>query len=289
MNELALNQNSQPPAIITLTTDFGTRDGFVGAMKGVILSINPRAVIVDISHDIAPQQIAQGAFVLASAAPYFPARTIHVAVVDPGVGSARRPIALQIGETFFVAPDNGVLTLVCAKLKTPSPTLALPVENQESELGAVHLNRAEFWLPRVSRTFHGRDIFAPVAAHLSLGVPLAALGDPIHAWAQLALAEPYRAGDQICGQVIYVDRFGNAVTNIGEVLLAGLERGRVGVRVAGRVLRGIAPTYVAVAPGEPLALVSSAEQVEIAVRDGSAADALGIRVGDAVTLSPGEC
>ena len=151
--------------IITLTTDFGTRDGFVGVMKGVILNINPHANIVDITHDIAPQNIEQGAFLFANAVKYFPANVIHVVVVDPGVGSARRPIAVQLGKTFFVAPDNGVLSRI-------TDHASLPIR-------VVHLTNPAYWLPRVSATFHGRDIFAPVAAHLSLGVPLDALGEPI--------------------------------------------------------------------------------------------------------------
>jgi len=258
--------------IITLTTDFGLSDGFVGVMKGVILGINPQATIVDITHDIAPQNVEQGAFLFANAVKYFPASAIHVVVVDPGVGSARRPIALQAGETFFVAPDNGILSLA----------VSYPL----SVIRCVHLNKPEYWLPRVSNTFHGRDIFAPVAAHLSLGVPLEAMGEPIADWVRLSwcTTASWRAGDEIVGRVIHIDRFGNIITNIGEEMLAGMDRARMVVKVGGRTLRGIKPTYSAAAPGEAIALISSSWQVEVAVREGNAAQTLGVRFGDKVIL-----
>ncbi len=259
--------------IITLTTDFGTRDGFVGVMKGVILSINPQAVIVDITHDIAPQNIEQGAFLFANAARYFPANAIHVVVVDPGVGSARRAIAMQIGETFFVAPDNGVLTYA--------------TRNTQHDIRVVHLTNSKYWLPRVSATFHGRDIFAPVAAHLSLGVPLDALGEPMDDWVKLsACANAARLGEEVVGRVVHIDRFGNAITNIGEELLAGMDRARVVVRVGAHALRGIKATYASAAPGEAVALISSSWHVEIAVRDGNAAQKLGLQIGDEIVVSP---
>ena len=262
--------------IITLTTDFGTRDGFVGVMKGVILRINPQATLVDITHDIAPQDIEQGAFLAANAVKYFPADAIHVVVVDPGVGSARRPIAMQLGETFFVAPDNGVLTQAVANCQ-------LSIVN--SKIRVVHLNNPAYWLPRVSATFHGRDIFAPVAAHLSLGVPLDALGEPIDDWVKLSsCANALRLGEEIVGRVVHIDRFGNAITNIGEELLAGMDRARVVVRIGAHALRGIKPTYAAATSGEAVALISSSWQIEIAVRDGNAAQTLGIRIGDEVII-----
>jgi S-adenosylmethionine hydrolase len=260
------------PRLITLTTDFGTRDAFVGVMKGVILRLNPDAILVDITHDIAPQNVAHAAFVLASAAPYFPPNTIHLVVVDPGVGSARRALAAQVGETFFVAPDNGVLSLVLP----PSSSV-------------IHLTNPAYWLPRVSTTFHGRDIFAPVAAHLSLGVPLAALGTPIDDWVQLPQTRATRHGDIITGRVVYIDRFGNALTNIGEELLEGLERARLVVRVGAQTLHGIHTTYADVSPGDALALVSSTFHIEIAVREGNAAQTLGIHIGDEVRIESAIC
>ena len=146
--------------LITLTTDFGLTDGFVGVMKGVILSIHPEAQCIDISHDVPRQNIQQGAFVLANSVPYFPADAIHLCVVDPGVGSARRAIAVEAGETVFVGPDNGVLSLAIGALRAKSPG---------AQVRAFHLNNSRYWLPRVSTTFHGRDVFSPCAAHLSHG------------------------------------------------------------------------------------------------------------------------
>ena len=278
--------------IITLTTDFGTRDGFVGVMKGVILRVNPQATIVDITHDIAPQNIEQGAFLFANALNYFPANAIHVVVVDPGVGGARRPIALQLGETFFVAPDNGVLSLAIGDWRKEIRDWRLetlresPISNLQSLPRVVHLTNPAYWLPRVSVTFHGRDIFAPVAAHLSLGVPLDALGEPMDDWVKLsACVRAARLGEAIIGRVAHIDRFGNAITNIGEEMLAGMDRARAVVRIGAHALRGIKPTYSSAASGEALALISSSWQVEIAVRDGNAAQTLGIRLGDEVVLA----
>ena len=262
--------------IITLTTDFGLTDGFVGMIKGVILNIHPAVTLVDITHDIAPQNIEQGAFLFANAVRYFPANAIHVVVVDPGVGSARRPIAMQIGETLFVAPDNGVLTFAIQKLTS---------ENPESEIRAVHLNRPEYWLPRVSHTFHARDIFSPVAAHLSLGVPLEALGDPIDDWARLSVsATATRSGDEITGQVIHIDHFGNIVTNIGEEILDGLDHAKMVIRIGNRIIRGIKLTYADGERDEVMALVSSSWHLELAVPNGNAAKSLGTRIGDVLKV-----
>ncbi len=261
--------------IITLTTDFGAGDGFVGMMKGVILSINPRAVIVDITHDLAPHHIEQGAFLFANAARYFPPRAIHVVVVDPGVGSARRPLAMQLGETLFVAPDNGVLTHAIDHWRL---SVAHP------KIRAVRLANPAYFLPRISNTFHGRDLFAPVAAHLSLGVPLDALGTPLDDWVELERVAARRLGERIIGRVAHIDHFGNIVTNIEEEMLAGLDRARLVIRIGKRALRGIQTTYASAAPGDTLALISSSWHLEIAVREGNAAQSLGIRLGDAVVV-----
>lgn len=262
--------------IITLTTDFGLRDGFVGAMKGVILNINPQATLVDISHDIAPQNVEQGAFLFANAARFFPANTIHVVVVDPGVGSARRPIAMQIGETIMVAPDNGVLTQASLKLQVSS-------QNPQPQISVVHLNRPEYWLATISRTFHGRDIFAPVAAHLSLGVPIEKMGEPIDDWVRLEIATAARNVDgTIVGKVMHIDHFGNLITNVPAEMLGELNEARI---ETGRfVLSGIRQTYAEAKPGEPLVLVSSSGNLEIAMRDGNAAVTLGIKTGDQVLV-----
>lgn len=257
--------------IITLTTDFGLSDGFVGVMKGVILSINPDVTIVDITHDIAPQNVEQGAFVFANSYKYFPSNTIHVIVVDPGVGSTRRAIALDADEMIFVAPDNGVLSLA--------------IRHPLSAVRAVHLNRPEYWRPHVSNTFHGRDIFAAVAAHLSLGVPLESLGDPIVDWVKLSsCTTAMRTGNEIVGRVVHIDRFGNIVMNIDEEMLKGMDRTRITVTIRGKILHGVRSTYAAVERGESLALISSSGHVEVAVRDGNAAQMLGAKLGDEVVI-----
>ena len=257
--------------IITLTTDFGQADGYVGTMKGVILGIAPGTTIVDLSHEIAPQDIAAGAFVLARAYPYFPPATIHVAVIDPGVGSTRRPILLSTPRGLFVGPDNGLF----------SPVLAA-----EDAVETYHLDRPERWLPVVSTTFQGRDIFAPVAAHLAQGVPPAALGTPVPpaGLVRLLAPAPTVAGGEVRGQILYIDRFGNAITNIPAALLAGLgPAATLVVTAGGQEISGVQTTYAAGAPGALLALVGSAGLLEIAVRDGHAAHTLSCRVGDPVS------
>jgi len=274
--------------IITLTTDFGLRDGFVGAMKGVILSINPNATIVDISHEIAPQNVEEGAIVFAAAVRYFPADAIHVVVVDPGVGSARRALAVQRGQTIYVAPDNGVLSLALdwrAEVGSWQSDMPSPITAQPSPFHTVELTRAEFWLPRVSSTFHGRDIFAPVAAHLSLGVPLEAVGEPTREMMRLESSMPAQNADgTIVGRVIHVDRFGNLLTNIPVEMLKGKGLAETVVRVADREIRELKRAYAEGARGEAIALISSSGLLEIAVRDGNAAQELRLGVGTILTV-----
>ncbi len=264
--------------LINLTTDFGLSDGFVGVLHGVILSINPRAHIEDISHGLPPQEILEGAFVLSNSVPYFPP-AVHVCVVDPGVGSARRPIAIQVGQSFFVGPDNGVLSLAVQDMEAREHTTAR----------AVELLNPRYRLPRVSNTFHGRDIFAPAAAHLSRGIPFEELGAPVQAWIRLAPPAPVRLPTGgLSGRVIYIDRFGNLITNIGDTDLAGLTAsGTSGVRIeiAGRRLNGLARSYSDVAVGELAALIGSPWKLEIAEREGNAARTLGVRVGDEVRVT----
>ena len=305
--------------IITLTTDFGTADGYVGTMKGVILGIVPDARLVDISHEIRPHNVRQAAYVLYTAYPFFPLYTVHLAVVDPGVGGTRRPIALRTPVGYFVGPDNGILSYVMA---------CEPVE------ALVELADPRYRLPHVSHTFHGRDVFAPAAAHLAAGVPITALGPPV---ADPVTFPPPRlevGPDGITGEVLHADRFGNVITSIGrlewseEELLLGPAFQRVGIReqgagigdqgsvvgglgamggqrkaeggkevrfraaeavvvVAGQEIAGVRRTYAEAAPGEPLALVGSQGHLEIAVREGSAAHRLGLRPGDQVLVRPG--
>jgi S-adenosylmethionine hydrolase len=289
--------------IITLTTDFGTGDGYVGTMKGVILRINPQATIVDITHEIAPQSIEQGAFLFAASARYFPANAIHVLVIDPGVGSTRRPIAVKMGETTYIAPDNGILPLAIfgqhgyvAPDYGDLPSRIDLLRFVSSLLGSdrlvskmVHLNKPEYWLPSVSHTFHGRDIFAPCAAHLSLGLPLEAVGEPIRDWQwNTSGGHAVRVRDSVYGRVIHIDHFGTLVTNIQDELVRGMDHAKMVFNVRGHRIPGLKQTYSEVAIGQVLALVGSTGHIEIAVRDGSAVRDLQIRLGEAVvvTLEP---
>jgi S-adenosylmethionine hydrolase len=245
--------------IITLLTDFGTQDGYVGTMRGVILSINAGATIVDIGHDIPPHDVPAAAFVLSAAYPYFTEDSIHVVVVDPGVGSARRGLAVRTPGGTFVAPDNGVLSYVYAR---------------ESSYEAVELTERRFWLSPVSQTFHGRDVFAPVAAHLSLGVPFAELGPPIGDPQRFVVPQPeLRADGTVEGQILHVDRFGNLITNVSPHMLPA---DKVIIHIADQPIRGLLPAYAKVPDGELLALVGSHGYVEIAVRNGSAAQVTGV-------------
>lgn len=254
--------------IITLTTDFGSRDAYAGVMKGVILSIAPHATVIDITHAVPPQDVRHAGFVLASAIPYFPPDAIHVAVVDPGVGTERRPIAVETQRARYVAPDNGILTFALQR---------------DPPVRIVHLTNEEHWLPSVSATFHGRDIFAPVAAHLACGVPIEALGESIDVIEELPLSRPVRRPDgSILGHVQYIDHFGNCVTDIPVEWLP--PDAFVWVEVAGTRVGGLAPAYAAVAPGDPVALIGSTGYLEIAVREGNAAQRFGISVGDPVVV-----
>jgi len=259
-------------SVITLTTDFGLADGYVGTMKGVILGIDPTATIVDISHNIPPQDVREAAYTLYAAYPYFPRGAIHVVVVDPGVGSQRRAIALRTPQATFVAPDNGVLSYVVA--------------GQKKVEQIVHLTNPSYHLSPVSRTFHGRDIFAPAAAHLARGVPLAELGDSLTEIVTFPLPRPQSRPDgTIVGQVIHVDRFGNLITSITATDLADHSLlGASVIEIKGQSIRGIASNYAEVATGKLLALVGSSDRLEIAVSGGSASQALEAKVGDEVLL-----
>ncbi len=252
--------------IVTLTTDFGLADGYVGIMQGVILSIAPEARLVDLSHAVAPQNVRQAAYILGRAAPYFPAGTVHLGVVDPGVGGARRAIAVRAGGASYVGPDNGIF----------SAALGQP------EAQVFVLDRPQYWLPEVSQTFHGRDIFAPVAAHLARGVPIEEIGSPAADAAQLTLHEASRpAPDLVRGEVAYVDHFGNLITNIPG---AWQSEGRWCCQIAGHTIRQFSTAYAEVLAGTLVALVSSAGTVEIAQSGGNAAESLGVSAGEPVTL-----
>jgi hypothetical protein len=256
--------------IITLLTDFGTKDYYVASMKGVILSINPRATLVDIAHHVSPQDIREGAYLLANAYSFFPKGTIHLAVVDPGVGGPRKPILLATPKHFFVGPDNGLFTFVAQK---------------EEVKKAVVLTNSKYFLPRISHTFHGRDLFAPVAAHLSLGVRPEAFGERVRSWSKLEAQEPYIKGDVLMGEVIHVDAFGNLISNIREDQLARFTKGRLfSVRVGSRSIRGMKQGYWEGSKGEVFALIGSGGSLELSVREGNAASALKVKRGDAIKV-----
>ena len=262
--------NLAPSRIITLMTDFGTSDHYVGVMKGVILNINPQAQIVDITHTIPPQDIQAAAFLIDSAYRYFPIGTIHVIVVDPGVGSERQAIACQTETAYFVCPDNGILTHI---LRNEEPIHTVAVEN------------SAYFLPQVSNTFHGRDIFAPVAAHLSRGVPIDKLGSPVARPVQLPIPKPQGTDNTIVGQVIWIDSFGNLVTNISHEILGSLEeRNRIFICAGSARIDHINRSYAESAVGEALAIVGSFNRLEISINQGNAAQILGLKRGDRITI-----
>jgi S-adenosylmethionine hydrolase len=269
--------------IITLITDFGLNDPDVGVMKGVMLGISPQAVIVDISHAIEPQNIHQAAFVLSTAYQFFPQGTIHVVVVDPGVGSRRRAIILRTPSAYFVAPDNGVLSYILA----PASATSYGPEPEERELGpeleAIVLTTPRFWRHPVSSTFHGRDIFAPVAASLSLGIPLHEFGEAVHSLLAFSPSRPFvDAAGATIGHIIYIDRFGNLITDVSG---NDLPQGDVLIEICHRGIKGLSPSY---AGGEELlALINSSGNLEIAAKNKSAAEMLKAKIGDEVRIKGG--
>lgn len=254
--------SSPRSVIITLLTDFGLEDSYVAEMKGVILSLAPEATLVDVTHLVPPQDITRAAFVLASTFQRFPDGTVHLAVIDPDVGTERRPMAAEAAGHLFVAPDNGLLSLALEKA---------------GGARAVHLTEPRFWLPDVSSTFHGRDIFAPVAAHLARGKLLETLGIPISSWTTLPIERPNPLGDGgIRGKVIAIDHFGNIITNIRESdLPQDAQESQVEVHLVGREIRGLARTYGDSPEGDLVALVGSSGYLEIAVVNGNAGTELG--------------
>lgn len=258
--------------IITLLTDFGLRDGYPGVMKGVIWKIAPDVQIADISHAIHPQNIFQGALALSRTAPFFPPGTIHVAIVDPGVGTLRRPVGLHLSGHYFIGPDNGLFTLV--------------LEHTESSGEAVqvfHLDQASYWLPDVSRVFHGRDIFAPVAAHLAQGIPLENMGTLIHDPVRLGIPHPEQIqGGGWRGQVIEIDTFGNLSTNIDKDLLTPL--GELQMHIGGQQINGLVGTFGDRPPGSLIALYGTTRDLVISIVNGDAAHALNMSVGDVVDV-----
>ena len=255
--------------LITFTTDFGHSDHFVGVMKGVVGCIAPAARVIDISHDVAPYNLTEAAFIIAEAWPYFPKRTVHVIVVDPGVGSARRPILAEAGGHFFIAPDNGVLSMVF----DAAPHKVRVISNPK------------FMRRNISRTFHGRDIFAPAAGHLAKGAPPAAFGKLIHDYIRAGIARPARLGPASWrGTILKVDRFGNLITNLAALEFAGINSRPFEMRVGAQRIHRLALTYAETALGDLFAIVGSSGYLEIAANQTSAASLLGCSAGAPVEL-----
>jgi S-adenosylmethionine hydrolase len=258
--------------VITLLTDFGLKDGNVGVMKGVMWGIAPEAQIADLSHNISPQNVPEAALILLRSAFYFPKDTVHVIVVDPGVGTKRRPIAARIGQQLFVCPDNGVLTMCLERAEVEG----WPVE-------IVHLDKPKYWLSEVSHVFHGRDIFAPCGAYLAAGVPLKEIGTPIHDPIRLELPKPRRTEFGWEGEVIHIDHFGNIASNIRLEHLGGdlKHKVRITVRLHRAEIEGLVDTFGERPAGDLVALIGSTGNLIVSVVDGNAATQLGAQVGDA--------
>jgi S-adenosylmethionine hydrolase len=259
--------------IITLLSDFGLKDPYVAEMRAVILSICPEARIVDISHKIEKFNIRMGAFVLASAAPYFPLGTVHAAVVDPGVGTKRRPLIVKTERCFYVGPDNGLLMLAAQK---------------ESIHRVYHVTNPRYMLPRVSRTFHGRDIFAPAAAHLARGRPPYEFGPEIHDYALPEFAKPRVRKGELLGEILHIDDFGNVVTNISAENLEkmGVREGyALHVKLRGKTLAlKLCSAYGEVPAKKPLGIIGSSDFLEISVNQGNASKVFKAKIGDSVRV-----
>jgi S-adenosylmethionine hydrolase len=257
--------------IITLLTDFGTKDHYVASMKGVILNINPQCLLIDLTHQVNPNDIEEGAFILASTYSYFPKGTIHLAVVDPGVGGSRKPILLVTRNYFFVGPDNGLFTLVAQRERLKQ---------------VVALTKKKYFLSKVSNTFHGRDIFAPVAAHLSLGIKPNTFGYKINSLKELKFQKPFVKDGKLVGEIFHIDAFGNLISNIDEGKLFRFIQSRPYVIRAGRkAISGLKKGYWQGKKGEPIALLGSGGFLEISVREGNAQKRLKVRRGDPIWIS----
>ncbi len=260
-------------SFITLMTDFGIKDGNVGVMKGVIWGICPEAQIADLSHMIPAQNIGDAGVVLARSAPYFPKGTVHVVVVDPGVGTDRRPMAARVGDWFYVGPDNGVITLLLQR-----------AEKEAWPCTFVKLDKPQYWLPTVSHVFHGRDIFSPVGAHLAKGVALTQVGTEFSDPVRLQLPEPVQTPAGWRGEIIYIDHFGNVASNIREENLgpALQKKENIVVRLRGLEIHGMVDTFGERGIGEVVALLGSTGNLIVSVVNGSAAAKLGTSVGDPI-------
>ena len=255
--------------IITLTTDFGLQDYYVSAMKAVILGIAPDVRLIDISHEIPSQDIMAGSWVLKNSSLLFPSGTVHLVVVDPGVGTDRNPVAVKVRDHYFVGPDNGIFSLI----------------TEEHNYEAVKLDNDQFWREETSNTFHGRDIFAPVAAHLSRGEPLSELGSTIDELVTYRWAVPVADKDGVQGWVIHIDKFGNLVTNLSELLIDEVVGERdIKIYLGNTILDEIVSTFGAVPEGEPAAFIGSSGMLEIGINKGNAAEMLGVQKGAQISI-----
>ena len=256
--------------LITLTTDFGSADHFAGVMKGVILGIAPQARIVDITHEVQPFEVADGGFTIAQAYRYFPKKTIHVVVVDPGVGSTRRPLLAEMGGQYFVAPDNGVLSMIFSR----------------EQPKVRHITNEKYFLHPVSRTFHGRDVFSPVAAHLARGVASARFGKRVDDFLRLSFDKPTRTSKRAwTGTVLKADRFGNLITNLHVDEFPGVRTRAFALNAGLQTVTRLALTFTECDPGELFVIVGSSGYLEVATNQGSAAKALGCGAGSPVELT----
>lgn len=260
----------QSSSIITLTTDFGYQDHYVSAMKAVILGIKPDVRLIDISHQIPPHDTMAGAWVVRNSAMLFPSGTVHLVVVDPTVGTERKPVAIKINNQFFVGPDNGIFSLIA----------------EDFDYKAVTLDNQNYWRTKQSQTFHGRDIFAPVAAHLSAGRLLKDLGNPLEKLVTYRWAVPISDKDGIQGWIVHIDRYGNLITNIPSDLIKENIRNSDNIRiyVGNTILNEISTTFASVTDGEPVAYIGSSDKLEIAINKGNAKEMLGVEKGAQISI-----
>ena len=259
--------------VITLTTDFGSKDPFVGIMKGVILTINPAAKIIDITHEISPQNILEASYAIHASYEYFPHRTIHIVVVDPGVGSSRRPLLISVGHYYFVGPDNGIFSRIYETEETAE---------------VIHVNATHYFLSQESTTFHGRDIFAPVGAWLSKGISISKFGDPVEDYVSIPSPVPVIYGDKsIEGEVMYVDRFGNLITTISDQNIKNMSRSSPdkNIKVTVNSMEIPMKNFYAESSDEGLcAIINSFGHLELFVNRGNASMNYNIAVGDKVNV-----
>ncbi len=255
--------------IVTLTTDFGLQDYYVSAMKAVMLGIAPEVRFVDISHEVPDQDIMAGSWVLQNSAPFFPSNSVHLVVIDPGVGTDRNPIALKVDDQYYVGPDNGIFSLL----------------TEDKDFEAVRLTNERYWQENPSNTFHGRDIFAPVAAHLSNGVKLSELGEPLNELKTYRWASPIADKDGLQGWIIHIDKFGNLITNLPQSLIDDVIGDRtVKIYVGNMILDELVSTFGSVPEGEPAAYIGSSGMLEIGINKGDAAEMMSVKKGAQISL-----